>query len=68
MKSKCSLCNMELVHDELIDIRKKRHEDFHKDESIQTGGRQRNWTFGEVDWTLEEPSTCLLYTSPSPRD
>ncbi|SVA55941.1 uncharacterized protein METZ01_LOCUS108795, partial [marine metagenome] len=28
---------MELVHDELIDIRKKRHEDFHKDESIQTG-------------------------------
>lgn len=59
MKSKCSLCNMELVHDELIDIRKKRHEDFHKDESIQTGGRQRNWTFGKVKWKEVKEGTCV---------
>ena len=44
---------MELVHDDLIDIRKKRHEDFHKDESVgKSGARQRNWTFGKVTFKL----------------
>jgi hypothetical protein len=32
----------------MINVRKKRHEQFHVDESIITGGRQRNWTFGSV--------------------
>jgi hypothetical protein len=48
----CSLCNIELPDDELSEKRKKRHADFHKDESIQTGGRQRNWTFGDAEFTL----------------
>jgi len=54
---RCSLCNMELEETDDVEQRKKRHDDFHKDESIEKGGRQRNWTFGEVDWTLQEPST-----------
>ena len=39
---------MQLPDDELIDVRKKRHESFHVDESIGTNKRQRNWTFGNV--------------------
>ena len=45
---KCSLCNIELPDDELIDVRKERHKSFHVDESIGTHNRQRNWTFGNV--------------------
>ena len=48
----CSLCNIELPNDSDADKRKKRHADFHVDESIQTGGRQRNWTFGDAKFTL----------------
>jgi len=48
----CSLCNIELPNDELAEERKKRHAGFHVDESIQTGGRQRNWTFGDAKFTL----------------
>ena len=44
----CNLCNIELPDDELIDVRKERHESFHVDESIGTNKRQRNWTFGSV--------------------
>ena len=44
----CNLCNIQLPDDELIDVRKKRHESFHVDESIGTNKRQRNWTFGNV--------------------
>ena len=34
---------------------KKRHEDFHKDESVgKVGARRRNWTFGKVDWDFKE--------------
>ena len=48
----CNLCNIQLPDDELIDTRKKRHESFHIDESIGTNKRQRNWTFGEVIYTI----------------
>ena len=48
----CDLCNMEIPNDSDSDKRKKRHADFHVDESIQTGGRQRNWTFGDAKFTL----------------
>ena len=48
IKWQCNLCNIQLPDDKLIDVRKKRHELFHVDESIITGGRQRNWTFGSV--------------------
>ena len=55
---RCNLCNMELEETDDIEQRKQRHEDFHKDESVgKAGARQRNWTFGKVDWTLKKPST-----------
>jgi len=43
---------MQLPDDELIDVRKKRHESFHVDESIGTNKPQRNWTFGSVIYTI----------------
>jgi len=49
---KCNLCNIELPDDDLADIRKERHRKFHIDESVGTGKRQRNWTFGEVKYVL----------------
>ena len=49
---KCNLCNIELPNDDLADIRKERHRKFHIDESIVTGNRKRNWTFGEVKYVL----------------
>ena len=49
---KCSLCNIELPNDELADIRKERHREFHIDESVGTTNRRRNWTFGEVEFVL----------------
>ena len=49
---KCSLCNIELPDDELVGIRKKRHREFHIDESVGTAKRRRNWTFGEVEFVL----------------
>ena len=48
---KCNLCNMEIPEDELIEERKERHRTFHVDESLGTGGRKRNWTFGKVFYT-----------------
>ena len=48
----CNLCNMQLPDDELIDVRKKRHESFHVDESIGTDKPRRNWTFGSVIYTI----------------
>ena len=50
-KWKCNLCNMEIPEDELIEERKERHRTFHVDESLGTGGRKRNWTFGKVFYT-----------------
>ena len=49
---KCSLCSIELPNDELADIRKERHREFHIDESVGTTNRRRNWTFGEVEFVL----------------
>ena len=49
---KCNLCNIELPNDELADIRKERHRKFHIDESAGTTNRQRNWTFGKVNYVL----------------
>jgi hypothetical protein len=49
---KCNLCNIELPNDELAEVRKQRHRDFHIDESIGTHNRRRNWTFGEVKYVL----------------
>ena len=46
------LCNIELPDDELADIRKERHREFHIDESVGTTKRRRNWTFGEVEFVL----------------
>ena len=40
--------------DELIEERKERHRTFHVDESLGTGHRQRNWTFGKVEYTEKE--------------
>ena len=55
---RCNLCNIELEETDDVKQRKQRHEDFHKDESAgKAGSRQRNWTFGKVDWTLEDSST-----------
>jgi hypothetical protein len=55
---RCNLCNMELAETDDVEQRKKRHEDFHKDESVgKSGARQRNWTFGTVDWTLKDSTT-----------
>ena len=51
-KYKCSLCNIELPSDELIDVRKERHRLFHVNESVGTSNRQRNWTFGSVIYTI----------------
>ena len=51
---KCNLCNMEIPEDELIEERKERHRTFHVDESLGTGGRKRNWTFGDVHYTEKE--------------
>ena len=50
----CSLCNIELPDDELAEHRKNRHTDFHTDESIRTGGRKRNWTFGDTNYELKQ--------------
>ena len=49
---KCSLCYIELPDDELIEVRKKRHADFHIDESVGTGRPKRNWTFGNAKFEL----------------
>ena len=49
---KCSLCNIELPDDELIEVRKRRHADFHIDESVGTGKPKRNWTFGNAKFEL----------------
>ena len=49
---KCSLCNIEIPNDELTEIRKQRHREFHVDESIGTGKPQRNWTFGDAKFEL----------------
>ena len=51
---KCSLCNMELPDDELAEIRKARHVEFHIDESLVATWirRQRNWTFGKAEFEL----------------
>ena len=49
---KCSLCNMELPNDELAEIRKERHAEFHIDESVGTTNKQRNWTFGNAEFEL----------------
>jgi len=51
-KYKCSLCNIELPSDELIDVRKERHRLFHVNESVGTSNRQRNWTFGSITWSV----------------
>ena len=50
----CSLCNIELPNDELAEIRKERHAEFHIDESVGTTNRQRNWTFGDAQFELVE--------------
>ena len=42
---------MEIPEDELIEERKERQRTFHVDESLGTTKRQRNWTFGKVDYT-----------------
>ena len=54
---KCSLCNIELPNDELADLRKERHREFHVDESAiyranRATNRQRNWTFGKATFKL----------------
>ena len=49
---KCSLCNIELPDDELIEVRKSRHAGFHIDESVGTGKPKRNWTFGNAKFEL----------------
>ena len=49
---KCSLCNMELPDDVLAELRKRRHANFHIDESIGTGKQKRNWTFGNAKFEL----------------
>ena len=46
------LCNIELPDDELIEVRKRRHADFHIDESVGTGKPKRNWTFGNAKFEL----------------
>ena len=43
---------MEIPNDELTEIRKQRHREFHVDESIGTGKPQRNWTFGDAKFEL----------------
>ena len=48
----CSLCNIELPNDELAEIRKKRHAEFHINESVGTTNKQRNWTFGNAKFEL----------------
>ena len=51
----CNLCNMSFEDTPDVEQRKKRHEDFHKDESVgKVGARRRNWTFGKVDWDFKE--------------
>ena len=49
---KCSLCNIELPDDELINVRKDRHRIFHVNESVGTSNRPRNWTFGSITWSV----------------
>ena len=51
---KCSLCNICLPDDAESKIRKKRHREFHIDESIGTTKRRRNWTFGKAEFMLVE--------------
>ena len=58
---KCSLCNIELPDDELIDVRKERHRTFHVDESIGTDKRQRNWTFGRVIWRKIKGHDMMIF-------
>jgi len=46
-----------LPDDELADLRKERHREFHVDESAiyranRTTNRQRNWTFGKATFKL----------------
>jgi hypothetical protein len=43
---------MELPDDELVELRKRRHANFHIDESIGTGKQKRNWTFGNAKFEL----------------
>jgi hypothetical protein len=56
----CSLCNIQLPDDELINVRKDRHRSFHVDESIGTNKRQRNWTFGKVSFKLCSCKLCVI--------
>ena len=48
----CDLCNIEIPNDSDADKRKKRHADFHVDETDKPEGRHRNWTFGNAKFTL----------------
>lgn len=53
IKWKCSLCTIEFVDDDLIDTRKKRHEEWHTHCKLQ----KRNTTEGYVKWEVVSCNT-----------